>query len=50
MSDPYVRPDVRQFLQYYNKLPGPRAHEVGPNQARAMILVSRVGLRWDGVQ
>lgn len=41
MSDSYVRPDVRQFLDYYNKLPGPRAHEVGPNQARAMILASR---------
>src|SRR5436853_33583 len=41
MNDPYVRPDVRLFLDYYNKLPGPRAHEVGPNQARAMILASR---------
>jgi acetyl esterase len=41
MSDPYVRPDVRQFLDYYNKLPGPRAHQVGPNQARAMMLASR---------
>lgn len=41
MSDPYIRPDVRTFLDYYNRLPGPRAHEVGPNQARAMILASR---------
>ena len=41
MSDPYVRPDVRLFLDYYNNLPGPRAHEVGPNQARTMILASR---------
>jgi acetyl esterase len=41
MSEPYVRTDVRHFLDYYNKLPGPRAHEVGPNQARAMILASR---------
>ncbi|HEX8307096.1 MAG TPA: alpha/beta hydrolase [Allosphingosinicella sp.] len=41
MSLPYVRPDVRLFLDYYNKLPAPRAHEVGPNQARAMILASR---------
>jgi acetyl esterase len=41
MSDPYVRPDVRLFLEHYNKLPGPRAHEVGPNQARTMILASR---------
>jgi acetyl esterase len=41
MSEPYVRPDVRLFLEHYNKLPGPRAHEVGPNEARAMILASR---------
>jgi acetyl esterase len=41
MSEPKVRPDVRTFLDYYNRLPGPRAHEVGPNQARAMILASR---------
>ncbi len=41
MSDPYVRPDVRLFLDYYNRLPGPRAHQVGPNQARTMILASR---------
>jgi acetyl esterase len=41
MSDPYVRPDVRLFLEYFNKLPGPGAHEVGPNQARAMMLASR---------
>jgi acetyl esterase len=41
MSDPEVRPDVRLFLDYYNKLPGPRAHQVGPKEARAMILASR---------
>jgi acetyl esterase len=41
MSQAYVRPDVRLFLDHYNKLPGPRAHQVGPNQARAMILASR---------
>ena len=41
MSESYVRPDVRQFLDYYNKLPGPRAHQVGPKWARAMMLASR---------
>jgi acetyl esterase len=41
MSDPYVRPDVRTFLDYYNALPGARAHEVGPNEARSMILAAR---------
>jgi hypothetical protein len=37
MSEPYVRPEVRLFLDY-NRLPGPRAHQVGPDEARAMIL------------
>src|SRR5687767_1310306 len=41
MSDPYVRPDVRIFLDYLNSLPGPRSHEVGPNEARVMMLASR---------
>src|SRR5829696_382775 len=41
MSEPYVRPDVRLFLEHYNRLPGPRAHEVGPNEARAMIVAAR---------
>lgn len=41
MSDPYVRPDVRAFLDYYNRLPGPRAHEVGPREAREMIRAAR---------
>ncbi|HEX8466361.1 MAG TPA: alpha/beta hydrolase [Allosphingosinicella sp.] len=41
MSLRHVRPDVRLFLDYYNKLPGPRAHEVGANRARAMMLASR---------
>lgn len=31
---PFVRPDVRQFLQYLNALPGPRTHELTPAQAR----------------
>src|SRR4051794_40142319 len=41
MADPYVRPDVRQFLDYLNNLPGPMSHEVGPNEARTMMLASR---------
>ena len=36
MADPFVRPDVRQFLDYLNNLPGPKSHEVGPNEARTM--------------
>jgi acetyl esterase len=41
MADPFVRPDVRQFLDYLNNLPGPHSHEVGPNEARTMMLASR---------
>ncbi|HEX5183551.1 MAG TPA: alpha/beta hydrolase [Allosphingosinicella sp.] len=41
MTEPFVRPDVRLFLDYLNKLPGPQSHEVGPNEARTMMLASR---------
>ena len=41
MSEPFVRPDVRIFLDYLNKLPGPRSHEVGPAEARIMLHKSR---------
>lgn len=41
MTEPFVRPDVRLFLDYLNKLPGPKSHEVGPNEARTMMLASR---------
>ena len=33
---PYVRPDVRGFLDYLNNLPGPRTHEIGAPAARAV--------------
>jgi acetyl esterase len=41
MTDIFVRPDVRSFLDYLNNLPGPRTHELGPNEARVMMLASR---------
>jgi acetyl esterase len=41
LTDPYVRPDVRTFLDYLNAMPGPKSHEVGPNEARVMMLASR---------
>lgn len=41
MTDPYVRPDVRLFLDYLNNLPGPKTYEAGPVEARRMILASR---------
>jgi acetyl esterase len=37
MADPYVRPDVRRFLDYLNALPGPKTHELAPAEARAMM-------------
>lgn len=41
MTEPYVRPDVRQFLDWLNNLPGPKTHEAGPVEAREMIRKSR---------
>jgi acetyl esterase len=41
MTEPYVRPDVRQFLDWLNSLPGPKTYEVGPVEARNMMLASR---------
>jgi acetyl esterase len=41
LSEPFVRPDVRTFLDFLNALPGPRSHEVGPAEARAMMMRSR---------
>jgi acetyl esterase len=41
LPDPFVRPDVRTFLDFLNNLPGPRGHEVGPAEARLMMLKSR---------
>ncbi|MFN3944843.1 MAG: alpha/beta hydrolase [Allosphingosinicella sp.] len=41
MNLPFVRPDVRAFLDYLNRLPGPRSHEVSPPEAREMMMKSR---------
>lgn len=41
MTEPYVRPDVRKFLDYLNALPGPKTHEVPPAEARAMMRAMR---------
>jgi hypothetical protein len=41
LNSPFVRPDVRLFLDYLNALPGPRTYEVGAVEARRMILASR---------
>lgn len=37
MSEPFVRPDVRLFLDYLNNMPGPKTWEMEPAQARAMM-------------
>lgn len=34
---PFVRADVRAFLSFLNNVPGPRTHQVAPEQARAMM-------------
>jgi acetyl esterase len=41
MTQVYVRPDVRLFLDYLNALPGPKSHEAGPVEARKMMVASR---------
>ena len=44
MAEPYVRPDVRQFLDWFNNLDRPRGHQVGPDAARQLMLASRHAL------
>lgn len=41
MSEPFIRPDVRQFLDYLESLNRPKSYEVGAEEARRMMLASR---------
>jgi len=41
VSETYVRPDVRRFLDHLNALPGPRAHQAGPEAGRLMAIALR---------
>jgi acetyl esterase len=41
MSDLYVRPDVRAFLDFLNNLPGQKAYELPLPEARNMLHASR---------
>ncbi len=41
MTAPYVRPDVRGFLDYLNSVPGPKTHEGTAEAARAMYLAMK---------
>ncbi|MET3435698.1 alpha/beta hydrolase [Sphingomonas sp. 1185] len=38
---PELRADVARFLGYYNRLPGPPQHELGPEGARRMMRAAR---------
>lgn len=41
MTAPFIRPDVRQFLDYLEGLNRPKGYEVGPEAARKMMVASR---------
>jgi acetyl esterase len=41
LTEAFVRPDVRTFLEFINSLPGPRSHEAGLEEARSMMVKSR---------
>ena len=41
MTEPFVRPDVRMFLQFLNSLPGPKMHELPPEGARAQMVAMK---------
>ena len=41
MQSPFIRPDVRQFLDYLESLNRPKGHEIGAEAARKMMLASR---------
>ncbi|MBN8807599.1 MAG: alpha/beta hydrolase [Sphingomonas sp.] len=41
MTDPYVRPDVRQFLQFLANIPGPKMHELDAPAARAQYFAMK---------
>jgi len=44
MTEPFVRPDVRQFLDFLDNLPGPKGYEAGPDVARQMMVSGRYAL------
>jgi acetyl esterase len=41
MTDPFVRPDARQFLDYLASVPGPKMHELDAPSARAMYVMMK---------
>jgi acetyl esterase len=44
MTEPFVRPEVRQLLEFVDNLPGPRSHEAGAEAARQMMIAGRYAL------
>lgn len=40
MGDTFIRPDVRQFLDYLKSLDQPKGHEMGAKAARQMMIAS----------
>jgi len=44
MDEPLVRPDVRQLLEFLDSHPGPKGHEVGPAEARQLMVAGRYAL------
>jgi len=44
VTEPFVRPDVRQFLDFLNNLPGPKLHQLEPSAARARyVAMTKIG-------
>ncbi len=41
MTEPFVRPDVRGFLDFLNTLPGPKMHELDAATARQMYVAMK---------
>lgn len=41
MTEYFIRPDVKQFLDYLNNVPGPKMHELGAVEARGMMTAMR---------
>ncbi|THD36765.1 MAG: alpha/beta hydrolase [Sphingomonas sp.] len=41
MTEPFVRPDARGFLDYLAAMPGPKMHELEPAAARAMYVMMK---------
>lgn len=41
MTEPFVRPDARAFLDFLNAMPGPKMHEIGAPAARQVYLGMR---------